>query len=322
MRTTEKIAVVIPVCDDWESAELLLAGLREALRDRAESVRVFLIDDASSLPRPETFARGCLGDGFAVDVVTLKRNLGHQRALAIGLAYVAESSTPYDAVVVMDSDGEDAPGDVPRLLERLASSGGRAIVFAERTRRSENLVFRTGYYVYRHLHWLLTGRSIRFGNFSAIPGRLLGRIASISEIWNHYAAAVVKARLPVELVPSARARRLTGESKMNFTGLVVHGLSAISVYGETIGVKLLIASAATLAVLVGAGLAVLFLRLFTDMAIPGWASTVAGLLAVIFIQMAALSLQFVFLVLQSRAGASFIPSRDHGYFIESVQPIV
>ncbi len=322
MRAMEKIAVLIPLCDDWEAVELLLADLRSSLGEWSVGVRVFLIDDASTLPRPEGFARSILRPGFAVTVITLKRNLGHQRALAIGIAHVAASEDSYDAVVVMDSDGEDAPGDVPRLLTRLREGEGKAIVFAERTQRSENLVFRGGYFFYRHLHRLLTGHAIRFGNFSAIPGPLLGRIASISEIWNHYAAAVVKARLPVELVKTARARRLTGESKMNFTGLVVHGLSAISVYGETIGVKLLLGSVASLALLVTAGLTVLFLRAFTDLAIPGWASTAVGLLAVIFIQIAALSLQFAFLVLQSRAGASFIPSRDHGYFIESLEALV
>jgi glycosyltransferase involved in cell wall biosynthesis len=322
MREPVNIAVLVPLCDDWAAVEMLLADLRNFLGQSTAAVRVFLIDDASTQLRPEGFARAILGDAFAVTVITLKRNLGHQRALAIGIAHVAERDDGYDAVVVMDSDGEDAPGDVPRLLQRLFETEGKAIVFAERTQRSENLVFRGGYFVYRHLHRLLTGNAIRFGNFSVIPGRLLGRIASISEIWNHYAAAVVKARLPVALVKTARARRLTGESKMNFTGLVIHGLSAISVYGETIGVKLLLASVASLALLFAAGLAVLFLKAFTDMAIPGWASTAVGLLAVIFIQMAALSLQFAFLVLQSRAGASFIPSRDHGYFIESVESIV
>ena len=73
-------------------------------------------------------------------MLRLRRNLGHQRAIAIGLTYIqAQMTTAYEAVVVMDGDGEDAPEDVPRLLARLEAEGGRSIVFAERTRRSESL---------------------------------------------------------------------------------------------------------------------------------------------------------------------------------------
>ena len=70
-----------------------------------------------------------------VDVLRLRRNVGHQRAIAIGLAFI-HAHRPCRAVVVMDADGEDRPSDVPRLLARLDAAGDPAIVFAERTRRS------------------------------------------------------------------------------------------------------------------------------------------------------------------------------------------
>ena len=64
---------------------------------------------------------------------------------------------------------EDEPADVPRLLERLRGTDGRTVVFAERTRRSEGLLFRVGYAAYRLFHLLLIGVSVRVGNFSALP---------------------------------------------------------------------------------------------------------------------------------------------------------
>ena len=42
-----------------------------------------------------------------------------------------------------------------------------------------------------------------------------------SDLWNHYAAAVVKMKLPYATVPIGRSRRFIGESKMGFVGLVV-----------------------------------------------------------------------------------------------------
>ena len=315
------VTVLTPLRDDWESADMLLPMLCDALKGGPEKVRVVFMDDASEDPMPRDFGVS-VKDRAEVSVVHLIRNLGHQRALAVGLAYLAEKHEDSDAVIVMDCDGEDAPADARRLLERAEAMGGRSVVFAERTQRSENWLFRMGYFCYRILHEVLTGRAIRFGNFSAVPRRQLLRIASVSETWNHYAAAVVKSGIPVSTVPTTRAKRLTGESKMNLVGLVVHGLSAISVHGETIGVKLLLACAGSLFMLLLLGISVLGVKLFTDMAIPGWATTAGGLLLVIFIQMAALSLQFAFLVLQSRAGASFIPSRDYGHFIEEIERVV
>ena len=78
------------------------------------------------------------------------------------------------------------------------------------------------------------------GNFSIIPRPRLASLVVVSEMWNHYAAAAFKSRQPLCTVPTQRAKRLDGKSKMNFVNLVVHGLSAISVYGELVGIRLLV----------------------------------------------------------------------------------
>src|SRR5262249_20783911 len=139
-----------------------------------------------------------------VDVLRLKRNLGHQRAIAVGLAY-AEECLPARAVVVMDGDGEDDPADVPRLLERLEEVGHDRIVFAERTRRSESRAFRVFYAAYKGLHHALTGKMVRVGNFSAIPRRRLSSLVVVSEIWNHYAAGAIRSGQPHSSIPTRRA---------------------------------------------------------------------------------------------------------------------
>ena len=95
---------------------------------------------------------------------------------------------------------------------------------------------------------LLTGIPVRVGNFSVIPAAQLRRLVVVSELWNHYAAAVFKARTPKATVPTARAPRLAGRSRMNFVDLVTHGLSALSVHSELIGVRLLVVAAVLISV--------------------------------------------------------------------------
>jgi glycosyltransferase involved in cell wall biosynthesis len=304
----------VPIHNDWECARRLLEALdaQEALR----GARVLLVDDGSDAQcqRPEArFQRLA-----RVEVLSLRRNLGHQRAIAVGLAYVAEK-IPGRAVVVMDGDGEDDPADVPRLLERMDAEGGRAIVFAERTRRAEGLVFRLGYAGYRLLHRVLTGIGVRVGNFSAIPAPLLSRLVVVSDLWNHYAASVYKARLPRVLVPTKRAKRYAGRSRMDLVSLVTHGLSAMSVFGDRVGVRLLIAAGVLLLFTLGGIAAIVAVRLGTNLAIPGWATTAAGLLLAVFFQVFTLAVLFVFVVLSGREGSGFLPARDYVWFVEGVR---
>ena len=118
---------------------------------------------------------------------------------------------------------------------------------------------------------MLTGRSIRFGNFSALPRRRLESLVVVSEFWNHYAAAVFKSRQPFVTVPT-RATRLSGNPQMNFIRLVVTasahlGLQRHDRRADARG----LAGADRLP---GVGpVATLAIRLVTTLAIPGWATT-------------------------------------------------
>lgn len=311
------LLVLIPVYNDWAAVSLLLPQLDTALTANGLAARVLLVDDGSTDAVP-----GIPGDRSfdaleEILVLSLRRNMGHQRAIAIALACAYEQLTPR-AVVVMDGDGEDSPDDVPKLVERLAASSDSVVVFAERKRRSESIWFRACYALYRWFHLLLTGIPVRVGNFSIVPARQLERLVVVSELWNHYAAAVFKAKIPHDTIPTERGRRLSGPSHMNFVGLVAHGLSALSVHAETMGVRLLvltIVAAMGVGTLIGAVLAVRFL---TSFAIPGWATMATGILAVLLIQGASLAVMFSFLVLHGRSQPSFVPLRDYSLFVRAL----
>jgi len=312
------LVVVIPVFNDFPSAELLIRALDPILESHALPARVLLVDDGSpGSPAPRL---GSLQAIASVDVLRLRRNLGHQRAIAIGLAYVQANLT-CDAVLVMDGDGEDRPEDVPRLAQAYAEAPAGTIIFAARTKRSESLTFAVFYHLYRVLHRILTGFGVRVGNFSLVPFPCLATLSVASETWNHYAAAVFKTRLPHRSVPTERGRRLQGDARMRFVDLVTHGLSAIAVFGDTVGVRLLGATLAAACAVVLLIAVLLGLQIFTGMAIPVWATWVCAILAVMVTQALTASLIFVFLVLSGRAGTNFIPIRDYPLFVGGVDRV-
>jgi polyisoprenyl-phosphate glycosyltransferase len=312
-----RVVVLMPLRDDWASAAELIRRLDQTISSYPCSVHVLLVDDGSVQSSRAADFQFRFAAVRRIQVLRLRRNLGHQRAIAIGLVHV-EKAIPSDAVLVMDGDGEDTPDGALQLLR--AFSGATAI-FAERSRRTESFVFQFFYRVYKVLHRMLTGISVRVGNFSILPSHYLGTLVVMSELWNHYAAAVFRSGLSFTTIPIPRGYRITGTSRMNFVSLTAHGMSAISVYGDVVGVRLLIASMAGSLMATLGILAVIAIRLFTDRAIPGWATYSIGTLAIILIQFITMATSFTFTMLSNRINLSFVPLRDYELFVAECQDI-
>lgn len=318
----QRLRLVIPVYNDWTSFGVLLRELNEVAGELPVRMAVSAVDDGST-HEPE----GELGDVSqlrnleAVEIIHLYSNVGHQRAIAIGLATAAEDDD-FDAVLVMDADGEDSPQAIGQLL---AMAGDRKdfCVVAQRRRRSENLTFKLAYVLYKFSFRMLTGRQITFGNFSLFSRSYVRRLVRVSDLWNNLPAAVLRSRLPIQALPVDRARRYAGKSKMNLTSLVVHGFSGISVYAETIFVRLLFLTL----VLVGMSgtliTVVMSLRLFFPrFATPGWATTVSFGMVILLVQVLSVTLSSILMLLNSRVQRLIVPLADYKCFVDYREQLV
>jgi hypothetical protein len=311
-----KIAVVMPVFDDWEAFAELLAQLGAHAELAKNDVYVFAIDDGSSEVADSAALiahKGLLSD---VRVIRLACNLGHQRAIAVGMV-AASKTNELDSVVVMDSDGEDRPDAVAKLIAAWTKQPDK-IVVARRGRRSETLVFKIFYSIYKQIFRIMTGRAITFGNFCLVPRQALKALVHNPAIWNNLSAAIIRSRIPYTEIQIDRAPRLAGTSRMSFASLTVHGLSAISVYTDVVLVRIMLA-ACVLGGAVTVGLiAVVAIRFGTDLAIPGWASYVAASLTIIFVQSILLAGVALFQLLNFRSLKPFIPATDAANFVVDV----
>jgi len=225
-----------------------------------------------------------------------------------------------DWYVVMDADGEDRAEDVPRLLEQAKASPG-TIVFSSRGKRNEGIIFRFSYWCYKLLYWILVGRVINFGNFSCIPSNLIENIVSLRQISSHYPGSIVYSKLPYSTVQCQRGQRFAGESRMNIVSLWLHGLSSISVYSDVVMVRALIFLIILVCLLSVAGFAVLYIKLFTKLALPGWATTVILNLVSLMIEILFMNFICVFLFIhissQNKNGLP-LDHKNHIYQVESV----
>jgi hypothetical protein len=308
------IKILIPLYNDWDALELLLEQIkRDVSKELFEKLSFVIVDDCSSIPCNVNRYQP-----FDVTIIRLWRNVSHQKAIALGLSYLTNNTT-FESVIVMDSDGEDKPSDIERLY--LASKQiPDKIIFARRAKRSEGLVFRVGYVVYKALFDLLTGKAIAFGNFSILPFNQAKKLTYVSEIWNHFPGGVIRSKLPYDSIPIERGTRLAGKSKMNFVSLILHGLSAVSVHLDTVAVRILIGSliltgfAGTIAIIVT------IIRLLSpEYTSPGWTTTLVTSAIIVIMQAFLSSLFLLFTVLNYRTQRHFIPAKEYDDFIEKVE---
>lgn len=306
-----KLAVVTPVFNDWESFARLSHEICQVMESLNADYEIIAVnDDSLTPPDPSGFASHC-------SVVNLTCNVGHQRAIAIGLSWLADN-VECDAAIVMDSDGEDKPEDIPGLVQQ-AQDNPAAIVVARRDKRSEGAAFRAGYQLYQWLFYLFTGKRLSFGNFCLLPASVLRRLIYRESLWNHLAATVLRSGLPLAYLSTARGRRYAGESRMNPGNLVLLGFSAISVYSDMALLRVLIVTLLFSLVAVGGIAVTLFIKFFTGLAIPGWASSVVGSMAIIIVQCLVVSVSLLFVVLSSRSQGGFVVARRYNEYLLTVE---
>jgi glycosyltransferase involved in cell wall biosynthesis len=317
--STFRVVILMPVYQDWECASMVCQSLGEALSGLPQvSARILLVDDGSP-DGLEGWPPYNSATPLQTEVLQLRTNLGHQRAICVGICHTL-NHLPCDAVVVMDADGEDRPEDAARLIE-LAMARPAVAVLAERRRRSAGVAFGLGYTIFRIVHFLLTGIPVRVGNFSVLPRSMLPTLTCMPELWNHYAGAVIKSRVRRDQVPFDRGRRLKGHSKMNIRSLVTHGIAGIATFSETVTTRILLANFFFVGLLCIVLAIVVGLRSLTELAIPGWATYTVGIILVLVVQSLSISFGLVFSQISNRTRLEFIPFRDYTAFVGQLRTL-
>lgn len=295
MTYQKKIICVIPVYNDWESFSILIQEIKKILTQISDyDITIIAVNDCSSVDVNYP------NDILPVKVLNLKLNIGHQRAIAVGLQYVYNEEKDYDYVVVMDSDGEDIPAQIPLLVQKAELEQSKKIIFAQRKKRQESLFFRMGYFFYKKLFHFLTGQKINFGNYSIIPSLLMSKVVHQNNIWNHYSGGIIQSKIPFDKILLDRGNRYQGVSKMNFNNLILHGLSSIAVYFDYLSLKILRFSLFGILLCTISVLIVLFKKYVTDSAIPGWASSLLLIISGIILQLFSVTLIVLLMQLSSR----------------------
>jgi len=278
MRRIDLLSIVIPCHNEEEVLPTTHKRLSKILNSllsikRISNYELIYIDNGST---DNTLL--ALKDIFASEqrtrIIALRRNFGFQGSISAGMFYAKG-----DAVVTIDADLQDPPEKIEEMITYFEQ--GYDLVLGVRTDRSNDSFIKRflseNYYrlmrlmgvniIYNHGDFRLMAKSL-VQEFNALPERNRLIRAMILQLESRYATVLYK-----------REPRRAGRSKFSITSLFSLGLDGIvsftyfplrltSLIGILISVLTLISA-----------FWVLYIKIFTDKFIPGWASTLLPILA-------------------------------------------
>jgi glycosyltransferase involved in cell wall biosynthesis len=290
LREVPCLALVVPCYDEAEGLDAVIAEVQQRLGDwirrgviRSSSFACF-VDDGSTDGTWEVIARHAAGGG-AVRGIKLSRNFGHQAAVLAGLLRAGRAA---DCAVSIDADLQQDIGAVERFVEGYRR-GAEVVLGVRRDRGTDGLAKRwTG----EAFYWLMRRAGARIvrnhADFRLVSRKVIEALDQYQES-NLFLRGLIHELgfRTAEVVFDVHERR-TGRSKYGWPrmlGLALSGITSFSAF--PLRVVAVLGFAITVLSFFMAGY-VLFAKLFSGAAVPGWASTVLPLYLLGGVQMLSL----------------------------------
>ena len=142
----EKIILLTPVYNDWQSLDKLLVKINNIFYKKLNlKFELVIINDYSK--EKYNFKKYKLKMIKRITVLSLYKNVGSQRAIAIGIKYLSNFHKKNFKTIIMDSDGQDNPNVIDKIL-KLSRSNPKFSIVINRGQRKEPFWFKFFYEMY------------------------------------------------------------------------------------------------------------------------------------------------------------------------------
>ena len=169
------ISIIIPTYLSEKNLPVLIKRIVNVFYRIDEGYEIIFINDCSpDNTYPYLIDQNKLNKN--VKIISLSRNFGQQSAISAGL-----DNAIGDAVIIMDDDLQDPPEFIPNLINKWRA--GYDIVYTIRTKRKENLLKRSCYYIfYRILHYVSENKiPMDSGDFCILDNKVVKVISKMPE---------------------------------------------------------------------------------------------------------------------------------------------
>jgi len=230
----KKYIILIPVFNDWQSVFKLIENID--LQINNETINIVIVNDASTESFDDNQKK--FSKINSVKIINLIKNGGHRKAIATGLKYCQEN-LEYDYIIPMDGDGEDRPEELKDFFKQ-AQETQPEVITATRIKRSESFLFKFLYSMHKIFTHLITGKLIKFGNYTCLSKNAVSKLLSDGSVWLSYSGAVTKHFPQFSTIQSIRGERYFGPSKMSILALLLHSFRISTVFRENIFIRVVI----------------------------------------------------------------------------------
>lgn len=265
--STPTLSVVAPVYNEQESLLAFYDRLILALEGMQMPFEVVFVNDGSR-DRSIEILRHLARVDERVRVVDFSRNFGHQVAITAGI-----DAARGDAVVIIDSDLQDPPEVIPRLVE--AWRAGAEVVYAQRAGRQGESRFKL---MSASLFYRLLSRVTAVeipkdtGDFRLLDRQVVRELVKMRERHRFMRGLSAWVGFRQEAVTYEREPRFAGTTKYPFRKMVRFSVDAITSF-STIPLQLATSFGFFLAGLSLVGIVIAALLRLVHHAIVGQAST-------------------------------------------------
>jgi glycosyltransferase involved in cell wall biosynthesis len=274
LRASPIVSLVLPCYNEQEVLPettvrliALLARLKRSGEIAGDSA-IFYVDDGSRDRTWELIAESAARNADICGI-KLSRNRGHQNALLCGLL-----TAPGEALISLDADLQDDLEAIPAMVA--AYCKGSEVVFAVRCKRDKDSFLKrfTAEGYYRLLAFLGVQIIYNHADFRLLSRRAIETLRGYEETHLFLRGLIPLLGFKTATVEFERAERFAGESKYplrKMLSLAWQGITSFTAYPLRLitGTGVLV-SLGSLAMAIWA----FAVRLFTDQALPGWASVV------------------------------------------------
>jgi len=206
------VSVIVPVRDEAENIEPLLAEIHAAMQRTGSSFEVIYVDDGSTDGTAEVLLRARRAFP-GLRTVRHPEPCGQSAALRTG-AMQARGHT----LVMLDGDLQNDPADIPALLEELWSSAEGSptgLVAGQRRKREDRLVRRAASRVANSVRGRLLNDGVRDTGcgLKVFPRAVFLRLPYFDHLHRFLPALIQREGFGVRLVEVNHRPRLNGGSK-------------------------------------------------------------------------------------------------------------
>lgn len=260
------LSVVLPVYNEAGVLPALTAKIRHVIDNGGWNYELVFVDDGSRDDSPRLLD-DLAAENPRIRVVHFSRNFGHQAAVQAGLAHARG-----DAVVLMDSDMQDAPEAIAPFVA--AWREGYDVVYAVRTQRKENALKRLLFAGFHRLMSAVASVPIPAdaGIFGLVDRRVVQQIVGLGERDRYLPGLRSWVGFRQKGILVERNARYDARPRVSWLGLARLAKTALFSFSSFPLTIFHVIGASAAAVFLGLGAFALFCRLFTHQAIPGWTS--------------------------------------------------